>query len=226
MKRKSFTIVELLVVISIIAILAGLLLPAISGVRNKAKKTKAKAQCNAIAMAIKSYESTYGLLPWGPDGTTDTASSTPNAAIWAPEKLPNGTWVTPVINATCYDTLMQILTKTDTVGGTADGRKDWGNSRSIRFLDVPEDYTKTVDETKKTGSFRDPWGNRFGIAMDLKYENKVRINGTDDVQGTVFIWSYGPGTQGDGTSKSGGSWVTNNAFGSTSPADDVASWHE
>ena len=63
MKNKNFTLIELLITIAIIAILAAMLFPAISHVRNSAKETKAKAEMQAIETAIKSYEATYGILP-------------------------------------------------------------------------------------------------------------------------------------------------------------------
>jgi prepilin-type N-terminal cleavage/methylation domain-containing protein len=64
MKRAhGFTLVELLVVISIIAILASLALPAMNNAINSAKKTTAKNQVVQIATAIAAYETEYGRLP-------------------------------------------------------------------------------------------------------------------------------------------------------------------
>jgi prepilin-type N-terminal cleavage/methylation domain-containing protein len=62
-KRRTFTLIEVLVTISIIAILAGLLMPAIGKAREKAKVVQTRGQINALLMAIKMYESTYGYLP-------------------------------------------------------------------------------------------------------------------------------------------------------------------
>jgi prepilin-type N-terminal cleavage/methylation domain-containing protein len=62
-KRRTFTLIEVLVTIAIIAILAGLLMPAIGKAREKAKIVQTRGQINALLMAIKMYESTYGYLP-------------------------------------------------------------------------------------------------------------------------------------------------------------------
>ncbi len=59
----AFTLVELLVVISIIAILAGLSFPAVNGAMDSAKKTQAKSNAVQIAAAVTAYEIEYGKLP-------------------------------------------------------------------------------------------------------------------------------------------------------------------
>ena len=60
---RGFTLIELLVVVAIIAILAGLLLPAGAKALDSAKKTTAKQQAVSIATAIAAYETEYGRLP-------------------------------------------------------------------------------------------------------------------------------------------------------------------
>ena len=61
--RKAFTIVELLIVVTIIALLLGLLLPSISMVRTKAKETAQKAQFATIDMALEAFKQDYGDYP-------------------------------------------------------------------------------------------------------------------------------------------------------------------
>ena len=65
MKRKKtgLTLVEILVVLGIIALLLGLLLPAMTTVKNSAKEVKQKAQFSAINLALVTFKNDYGDYP-------------------------------------------------------------------------------------------------------------------------------------------------------------------
>jgi prepilin-type N-terminal cleavage/methylation domain-containing protein len=224
----GFTLIELLTVIAIIAILMGLLFPAVNAVKDNAKKVQAKNDVMQIVAAVKSYSTEYAKYPplqapgsgggkgGGGGSEAETDQIIGDEAANAKEN-----------NSKLFNTLRAIAEEPNTDNKLNPRRVVFFEAKAASNPDSPRaGFLDRVGGKSggDKGSFYDPWGKQYNIVLDSNYDNVLDVSqvytdfsDTEKPRTAVGAFSLGKdnkiGENGDGRYRNG-----------TKVSDDVISW--
>lgn len=95
-KRSGFTLIEIILVVVIIGILAGITVPRLGGRTEQANVSRAKTDIAALGMAIQNYEIVNGLYPSSLDALLDESKGGP---FLEKRVIPKDPWDNPFVYA-------------------------------------------------------------------------------------------------------------------------------
>jgi prepilin-type N-terminal cleavage/methylation domain-containing protein len=180
----GFTLVEMLVVISIIAILAGILLPVIARAKTKTKIAQTRLEMGQIKNAISSYETEYGFLPGSQNalgtGTPDFTFGNMGAVTATSFVVSNYNHNTSTLGAYQANNseLVAILMDLETFrnGATTVNNGHARNPRRLASLQGKEVNGGAPESRPGIGSdgvFRDAFGNPYIVTIDVDADGIV-----------------------------------------------------
>lgn len=210
-KRRNFTLVELLIVVGIIAILAGLVIPAVSFAQQRGRITAAKSDMTAILMALKGVQTTYGKMIKEDStfGHHDRSGDIKTVRFSDSEE----------------DNYNKLIAELTIPGDSALTSLNI-NKRKIKFLEPKPNFDPTKaynsDDNKKH-LWRDPWGKPYVIIINCDGESVIP-NPADTYKNLAtqaVVYSCGP--NGDDNQ---GKNVEVDVGSPQKTDDDIASWHK
>lgn len=203
--REGFTLIELLVVIAIIAILIGLLLPAVQKIREAANRMKCTNNIKQIALANMNYESSNETFVPGVSRT---------GCCW-------GTWMIPILPYMEQDNLFRIYRNfggNDTTGPryNGPGNVQVSRTRLTTFLcpsDTPKNWPNGGTLTMHNYVLNAGNTNFYQVNTPVNCGNgsTTGANGCVTFGGAPFGWYEDPATL------AAGGDASPPAFGSASP---------
>jgi prepilin-type N-terminal cleavage/methylation domain-containing protein len=157
--RAAFTILEILVVMTIVLVLAALILATSSYVQNKGARSRAEAEIAAMSSALENYKADNGVYPVAFSVDPRTQS-----------------------NPSDYQTASLVLYKA--ISGDADNDSSRSPEAKSYFAFRPNQLSPS-DQIQAVTFIKDPFGNSYGYSTIYQMDSTKGYNPTFDLWSTA-----------------------------------------
>lgn len=239
--KKCFSLVELITVIVIIGILAGLVLGGVEIARRRARITQAKTDMNTIMTALKQVDTTYQkIINPGTAYVTSNIQHPLNGDEYVVLGDEDGKMagINKTASKNAYNRFIVELTDPGNGIFTSSNPRNI-NARRMKFMEPKNGYDPSKDgdgsganNENETYLWRDPWGKPYVIVINTNYSDRLPVPYEDTsangrkILGKIAIYSCGP----NGENEKGANFAEDRVDSSVTnaadqqKADDLATW--
>ncbi len=181
----GFTLIELLIVIAIMIFLAGITVTTVSSIQANVKKGVTSAQIGKLELALKQFESDFGVLP--PDSYTTSTISIGGISIPSSANLDTGNKCLVFFLGSRY-TFNPGLFNEEEYGPYIEFKRSQINGTGLNFADDTSSLTITgVNGTREIHQYKDPFGSFYSYISNSPSNNIASFD----------IYSFGPDKKDD-----------------------------
>ncbi len=187
---SAFTIIELLIVMAVIIILAGLILVAAGYVREKGYRSRAEAEIAAISAAVESYRVDNGVYPR--ETATDTLTAVTDQAFSSknpPDPKPTGYEADPrktsALGVPDYNSASFTLYAQ--LSGNLDGDRTTVAGKG--YFQFKPNMLYPANGSGTVVAVVDPWGNTYGFSTAKTKHNEDPATPDHGFNPTFDFWS-------------------------------------